>query len=694
MRFRSVHFALILAILLGPAEVSARYFLLLNKDTLLQNSERVFYFSQFGVIANTFQANASLNAAGSGADYFQIDLATGAVLPVFNFPEVRIRGKNETLAEMLDPGVVINTAFADIQSNYRFEVHRPSTIGEVWYNASTLSVDYVPTHFSASGTSSGGGSGSGGTDPDIDDDGVNNDADNCPSVSNPLQENFDGDSFGDLCDPDDDNDGVVDGADAFPLDASETRDNDADGTGDNADLDDDNDGIPDEIDASPFDPDVSGSISVWLGADSDDAEERSNGTVILNSIDLEMTQRKSAQTVGLRFPGLTIPANSTIDNAYIQFYAEESQRETTELTLHGQAADDAQAFTWTKNNISGRKLTRSMVTWSVPHWVAESSGIAQRSPDIASIVQEIVSRLGWKTGNGIAIIVGGYGKRVAYSLDGNPDKAARLIVEFRPGIPQVEKPEILPRGGAFSDSALVQMRTGTTGAAIYYTFDSTEPEVGDMVYGGPFTLTGDTHLRAKAFLDGYKSSSTSEAFFEIPVTRGVFDRSIDSGNDDAEERVSGRVSLHSEDLELLGADHNSVVGLRYTGIPIPNGARITYAYLQFTAEAFGSGSAHLLIEGQAHGDAPPFTGKPNHLSNRYRTIAHVVWDVPPWFANDFGIEQQSADISVVIQELVNRFSWDSGNAIALIISGVGNRSARSFEAGAAQAPILHIEFIP
>jgi len=52
---------------------------------------------------------------------------------------------------------------------------------------------------------------------DIDDDGVGNESDNCPMISNPQQENNDGDSMGDVCDPDDDNDGRSDSSDANPF---------------------------------------------------------------------------------------------------------------------------------------------------------------------------------------------------------------------------------------------------------------------------------------------------------------------------------------------------------------------------------------------------------------------------------------------------------------------------------------------
>jgi hypothetical protein len=48
------------------------------------------------------------------------------------------------------------------------------------------------------------------TVPDTDGDGVPDTTDNCPNIANPLQENNDGDSEGDVCDNDDDNDGLTD----------------------------------------------------------------------------------------------------------------------------------------------------------------------------------------------------------------------------------------------------------------------------------------------------------------------------------------------------------------------------------------------------------------------------------------------------------------------------------------------------
>jgi cysteine-rich repeat protein len=68
---------------------------------------------------------------------------------------------------------------------------------------------------------------------DADQDEVNDNLDNCPLVSNPLQTDTDLDGLGDACDYDDDNDGVLDEVDNCPLVPNPAQiDVDGDGIGD------------------------------------------------------------------------------------------------------------------------------------------------------------------------------------------------------------------------------------------------------------------------------------------------------------------------------------------------------------------------------------------------------------------------------------------------------------------------------
>ncbi|MGB3724525.1 MAG: thrombospondin type 3 repeat-containing protein [Glaciecola sp.] len=89
-------------------------------------------------------------------------------------------------------------------------------------------------------------------DPDIDNDGVPNEAD-AFQLDSTESLDTDGDGIGNNADNDDDNDGALDVNDAFPLNNAETLDTDGDGVGNNADSDDDNDTVLDSNDAFPLD---------------------------------------------------------------------------------------------------------------------------------------------------------------------------------------------------------------------------------------------------------------------------------------------------------------------------------------------------------------------------------------------------------------------------------------------------------
>jgi hypothetical protein len=176
-------------------------------------------------------------------------------------------------------------------------------------------------------------------------------------------------------------------------------------------------------------------LEVRVAASSDDAEERSSGSMRLTSSDLELVyDRTNQQTVGMRFNGVDIPQGATIVNAYLQFQADETSSEVTSLTIQGEDHDNAPTFTSSRGGISSRTRTTAAVPWSPEPWTTVGeAGPDQRTPDIAAVIQEIVNRSGWSSGNSLVIIITGTGTRWAESYDGDPDGAPLLHVEYSTG---------------------------------------------------------------------------------------------------------------------------------------------------------------------------------------------------------------------------------------------------------------------
>jgi hypothetical protein len=175
-------------------------------------------------------------------------------------------------------------------------------------------------------------------------------------------------------------------------------------------------------------------------------------------------------------------------------------------------------------------------------------------------------------------------------------------------------------------------------------------------------------------------------------------------NDDAEEAVSGgSVDRGSSDLELgyEGGTTLQTVGCRWVAVPIPGGATITEAWVQFSADSVGSDyhvrDVSVIIEGELPGNAAAFSSTSGDISGRSATTAQVVWDVPRWTTvHAKGPEERTPDISGIIQEIVNHNSW-AGTVVLMFRDNPdkpsqGTREAESFDGSATEAPLLHISY--
>jgi hypothetical protein len=188
--------------------------------------------------------------------------------------------------------------------------------------------------------------------------------------------------------------------------------------------------------ASPTNPPAGqNSLDVRIAAGNDDVEEDANRWVYLDSSDLELVYDSSTQKIGLRFTGINIPQNATITNAYIRFKVDETSSETVNLKIQGEATANALAFGGTTGNVSSRPVTSNFINWTPAPWTTvAASGADQTTPNLAPVIQEIISQPGWASGNALVILFSGTtGKRVAEAYEDDSMGAALLHIEYNVG---------------------------------------------------------------------------------------------------------------------------------------------------------------------------------------------------------------------------------------------------------------------
>jgi alpha-tubulin suppressor-like RCC1 family protein len=78
-------------------------------------------------------------------------------------------------------------------------------------------------------------------------------------------------------------------------------------------------------------------------------------------------------------------------------------------------------------------------------------------------------------------------------------------------------PTFQPSAGTFTQAQTVTITSTTTGAAIRYTLDGTEPTMTAPVYSAPISVTRTTELRARAFKADLTGSSTTAGLYVIDL---------------------------------------------------------------------------------------------------------------------------------------------------------------------------------
>jgi hypothetical protein len=189
-------------------------------------------------------------------------------------------------------------------------------------------------------------------------------------------------------------------------------------------------------------------VNTRVNQSMDDVEESvATGEIYADSGDLEFGYDgtfDSDQYIGLRFRNIGIPPGARVTKAWLEFVADETASEVTNTEIRAVAEDFANPFTAAYYDVSSRTTTSAVTYWNMPEWPIR--GEIHRSPDISSVVQEVIDRQGWLAGNAIAFVISGTGHRTAESWEGAPNQAPLLHVEY--AIPQIIAINVLPWDGS------------------------------------------------------------------------------------------------------------------------------------------------------------------------------------------------------------------------------------------------------
>lgn len=287
-------------------------------------------------------------------------------------------------------------------------------------------------------------------------------------------------------------------------------------------------------------------IRVRITDPNDDVEELiDSGLVIPDSESLELIYRpgvgrrdpRGDQVIGLRFTDLQlVPANIT--KAYLELVVRDAAGGDgpVNLVIEGLLDPNAAPFTLDPNGVTDRlPRTVSRISWSIPEWTVEHA--KSRSPDISSIIEEIINLPGWNRGNSLMLFLKNdpndpsQGIRVAQSFDGSPGQAPLLYVKKSPLVAHWRFDE--GSGDVAYDSAGVYdgfvqgaaWTTGIQGEALRFDGVDDLVDCGNAAALSPECMTISAWVKAEESSSrrsvAYKGGALLEADFDLLLSSGI-----------------------------------------------------------------------------------------------------------------------------------------------------------------------------
>ena len=158
-------------------------------------------------------------------------------------------------------------------------------------------------------------------------------------------------------------------------------------------------------------------------------------------------------TAGFRFTNINVAQGSTIDSAFIEVTSHEAKSadDVALITIKGEAADNSSVFDYAIDTTPDvRPKTSAEILWTVDEpWGLWST---ERTTDIKTVIQEIIDRDGWVSGNALTLFLIGSDEQGASAFDNAREmESFENIADPEDGGDGLNHPERRPKLIIYSD---------------------------------------------------------------------------------------------------------------------------------------------------------------------------------------------------------------------------------------------------
>ncbi len=446
-------------------------------------------------------------------------------------------------------------------------------------------------------------------------------------------------------------------------------------------------------------PETTATVSVSTA--DDDYKENSTGT-LSKSAGEHFLWTATYSKQAYRFQNVPVPKGATVLEARLEMFAfgDAYVGRALKGTARAESSGNAPAYAGAAYEITNApKTAASVAIENLPAWTANAHN---KVADVASVIQEIVDRPDWASGNALKIFLldnGSADYRKVKTFNSSAAQAARLVLRWSTAAPNV------PPTAAVSANPT----TGTTPLAV--SFDgrgSSDPDGSIVSYAWDFgdgtVATGErvshTYQAAGAYTarltvtDDAGATGSASVVIQAGGSLKEITVSISSGDDDYKENSTGSMAKSASEHDPWTTAYQKQA-YRFANVALPKGAIIEEARLEMYA--FGASYVARAIKGtargEASGNAPAYSGAAFEITNAPKTAASVaIENLPAWTAD---VHNKVADVAPVVQEIVNRADWASGNALKILLLDNGStdcRKVRTYNNSPAQAARLVIRY--